>query len=90
MKNNFSPQLHWAAIFSFASCAAGYSWLVLEDSWSPLPALIVVTGVMTCAVLLVAGLAWALAPEKEKSELIGVFLGAVREDPLWLIGKRKG
>ncbi len=90
MKENASPPLPWAAILSLASCAGAYSWLVLQESWNPLFALMVVAGVMASVALLLAGMAWALAPEKEKPELLDEFLDAVREDLLWLRGKRKG
>jgi hypothetical protein len=50
----------------------------------------VVAGVMASVALFLAGMAWVLAPGKEKPELIGEFLDAVREDLLWLRGKQKG
>lgn len=90
MKENASPSLPWATILSLALCAGAYSWLVLERSWNPLPVLMVVAGAMTCAALFLAGMAWVLAPKKEKPVLIGEFLDAVRGDLLWLRGKRKG
>lgn len=90
MKENLSRLLHWATILSLALCAGSYSWLALEDSWNPLLALMVVAGAMASAALFLSGMAWMLAPEKKKPELIGVFLDAVRDDILWLRGKRKG
>ena len=90
MKVNVFRSLHWATILSLASCAGAYSWLVLEDLWNPLLALMVVAGAMASAALLLFGMAWKLAPEKEKAKLIGVFKDAVRDDILWLRGKPKG